>query len=1833
MKIPRLHQFWRPGTLIPWLCCLAFATSLQAKAPDPARTGDPASLGSMLYFLEQSSLPAIAYWQKIDCRSADVRLGKTGSHRSGLATFILEPGGTLFLRMKAARKLRVSSPQTMLNRDDLEVFRSNGSGFFSQQDWREEGEGGALLVDPPADGEEYLYWIRRPSHHRGAATLNLFSDRTVSPPPAALREEITLPGRQVEMQGSTADSLPLSLMPALEVSTVKVRGPATMVLEHQLLYPGETGGRRAEYRLETSLRDSQLQRQQVQEFVSLPDQHGLLTVDGAAVIAGRLQRSLLTIPKGEYSLTLRPSRTLAARLLREQRPAYLFEKINGPAPRTASTYLYSSTILSPEPAWNLQGIQGSPPGGGIFTADRLLQTARRMAVDNHFQPGGLTAGLLAEQAAAAGRQGQSAGNGIAEPPPNTFFRNLLPWDKFDSTAQRSTWFINPRLRTDLDRQLVVGAQNQSEMFAQLGSAAFIALPSARATGADSTGSEGKEVVQYRLPPRSAESRLRLIALYPDEETELQLTTDDGRSYHLLLTTMPDYPTEDYRLDLAEAGLAILQQRFPHHDRGTLGGPFSLYQDPGPLQKAAIAEIPLPQGVQAFQVKRLVGGGQPVWLALQYRDAQFHTLAETDFLQALQLAGGRKQLLRLFCGWFNGRTRLNDHTPGGSLLSLALQDLGNDYFPLITSLQSLARTFSGNLTGPPDDTGPPVGPLDEQQKIRRIATAETAERQGQWLVALENWAEIRRQSHGQLKIRATMAHCQSLEKLGEHYLAELQLKGLYLHPAGPEGTELARRAYARLADIYKAGRQDETLLGLYATEFSRTFNPDLLAPFAALLLENGDQRQALLMSLLHPQADKTAPVLLHAALSLKWSSLYRETLKHLNSDQEQEYFQALELLQVGRDDEAEAMLARTGEAGKVLLQARAKARMIAAMLKDGKLDEAARHWQQWQTDYPGPFLWTEGPTMIRDYAGAGLLYSQTRHLYGQYHRADRQKPVTMEVIGPAELRFTLHPLHGPAGDIPLTDWVELSDGERRELKPISNNFPSETLRLIGQDTGAVGQRETFVYHVAAGHHVLQIRGLKAPLLVKVERKQALHGCDILPPLTAETFAAMQHHPLPETGPLSAANGITCQPDDCLQAVSENQVLTGSQRRVQQQTSRLAAPLADSANELTAPSNMSIPPKALQKMAHDCVAESLQDREHCLAILARYAEIAPPKEKEWLTTQAMRIYLQNPGQAELAALIQRDSLAGGWQQVELLRTEEGLHFASSAGWQPVSPCLRIRKTMLPALEKDEEILHNQNRLIYARTTQKALTMTVQLRLAEIPYLPSAPLKVGIELDGRPLRICSLDHRQRQETIHFQASPGEHRLIFSLQARYVNQYLAIRVLDTTETDGGEDDLQQRQSLALQERAYFVASRRHPIRTDIYGPALLRVDELRDENIYTSYRYVEEGWQGIEIRPDAEREQGLFRIYRWSPQEREAGNVTLMRPPPVGTEGLPAMPRIRPDSALLQLQSPREDSMEIWAGRGSWELAGTLVRRRDLEDDADSEDLENIQESAIRHRLHSETHSIYLESQAFWRIREHGGPVAGWQEDLTWYPTAFPATVHMAADLFLQNPETASSSFTWPSDEYSLRLRASLSRQYDLGLKSYHLPSLSFFRRFLSMEDTGAYPQNSVDQDIFTNYKLDHPDGIRLADTLRYKPWLDTVWFAAISLESNAWPDSYIPDKTRTGIGWQQLIGDLQADLTYSGTVYFDDRNRDGASYRDALQLNLSWDLWLSRRQRLQVTGMLRHDFDHHDQTGFVSLSFHYNDTPGYRHYRPGDIDFKDLRTFRQQRQFFSGQEKKLP
>jgi hypothetical protein len=153
-------------------------------------------------------------------------------------------------------------------------------------------------------------------------------------------------------------------------------------------------------------------------------------------------------------------------------------------------------------------------------------------------------------------------------------------------------------------------------------------------------------------------------------------------------------------------------------------------------------------------------------------------------------------------------------------------------------------------------------------------------------------------------------------------------------------------------------------------------------------------------------------------------------------------------------------------------------------------------------------------------------------------------------------------------------------------------------------------------------------------------------------------------------------------------------------------------------------------------------------------------------------------------------------------------------------------------------------------------------------------------------------------------------------------------------------------------------------------------------------------------------------------------------------------------------------------------------------------------------------------------------------------------------------------------------------------------------------------------VDQDIFTQYKADHPTGMRLWDTFVFAPWLDARWWFRPGLVTNEDYDPTRPDHSYVRVGRSQMIGPLTADVSYRFAEYYRDKDRARHSVQHLLALEGLVEHFSLAGRRYELDVRVAHDLSNGKTSANLSLTAYFDNGRRYRDLYSGDERFLALR-----------------
>ena len=1733
----------------------------------------------------------------------------------------LQPDQSVRIRMPAFGCLRLEQTAPAASRSRPEVFLSDGSGMWRAASLQSGQDGRTLSICP--DSADPLYCrILWPDRAERDAVIALFVSRLQAASDIApYRDLVPMEGADGRILSGKSGKRRFSRLEGGDTTAFEIQGPKRVQIESRLVYPWTEQKRRQRYRLLCRIDDRRLSPLR---FETRPAQDQVLYSKVSPICLGRLESRHIQIPEGSHTVRLTSSRDLLFRVLSQQRPDYLAPGLN--APELMPSDLDPDTFLSSQfEELSVADICEQPYD---LPTTYWEKAARSIARDNK-KPGGGLLGPKLLQSYAGTRPDAPEIRERAEQLflRHTFYRDLLPRTDGRQVRQAYRQFISPQLGSLEPRQTVAAMQHRKELANSVSSALFTPLPR-----------KGERLV-YTVPKREAPTRLQVISLGHAEPTEFMVQIGDKEPKRLQAKPAPDVPLSDRRVQLPEMGLAMLQTNSSPSGSGPFVDVFSGTRAAESLLQASTTTLALPAEAKRVSVSAL--SATSGLIALRYRESGNYELTERQCLRAVKRfqaeEGSYRELLEAFQnGEKPGSTYLAKTTPEQDLKAIARRDLVNDWVPLFRMLRSRKTLFASPVAPLPrnhflrsqPESAPASGELDRLQERARAFQASS-----HWLPALELWCQIAAVSTGQRRHRAVFSIVSALERLGEQYLAEMMLRGLYLYPFGDSPRQMADKAFERLQAIYEGDRNLDRLSLLYAAEAMRDPSSETLKSLCRVLAEEDHPRMALSMGLVLPRQAQPLPVMLRSALRLDWKTLYSELVARIGESREQSFWRALERIQEGDYQKAKRNLDRAGDRGSQLGKRLNSGLSIVDQLDSDDLTTRVKGilaWENWQGNQTGPYSWQSSPSLITEHSGGFTLDNQVRDLDFQGYLAQPDKPVKIKVYGPTKLRLKCRPLHPDKEDAPpFNGWVTVEGNTTRRYMPITSNRPAPGLRLVGSKR-LPGTAEMLEFSVQSGPHTLAVEPGKRDCLVRVSVRRPQVSLDILPQLSRENVrtvlsAAPDQMDYEESanwkGHWDANAIIFLHPKGRTTASSKAWVLDQTPYARAENNTTLQGWRELSARRKKPPPGPehALAQGELERALARCGEQTPASVLRKMTILLRMAETRP-SATAFADARARALFARHPDVNGLDSLVTRLSRSQGmrWREVETIYGGRGIRYVRVPRWSSDTPFLRVRKALLGPKSDAEEILSGDQRMVISSENQEPGSLRLDLAYGDLPFLPPTALKASCRVDDRAAhKLVFKPGETQRKSLQFSLLKGPHALRVTMAENKVNQFLRVEVPSGDEHTTGPIAGELK---PYQERGYFVATDRHPIRATVAGPTWLRIDKRNKGKVTSEYRYMEKGRQEIVLGADKPGKQTLYRLYQRKKDLTQKAQPLKLRDRNVDFAPLP--------SPCLQISGDLDQPFsdcggDVSSGRhedGTWSTGVRVSRRRSLfEDGEGGDEPERFVEAFGTHRLYQPYKNRYFQTRFLTRYRELGGPTLGIEEEIALYPRYVPFNFRLQGHAFAQNPDSADLGYFGQGDtEWLGRVEATAYQNRQITPKTYHRPSVSLFGRYLSLTKPSKYSSKRMDQDVYTPYKEEHRTGLSLSERLVHRPWRDTIWSAGAGLTSNEELNPLNPDNLGLWCQWNQLLYPFQVKPGYRAIRYFSDQDREDKLWRHFGSLEVKWDGWRENKDRLELKAGIKMALDEANQySAWAGIVWHFSEDQGLQDFKPGDPSFQTLKT----------------
>ncbi len=1109
------------------------------------------------------------------------------------------------------------------------------------------------------------------------------------------------------------------------------------------------------------------------------------------------------------------------------------------------------------------------------------------------------------------------------------------------------------------------------------------------------------------------------------------------------------------------------------------------------------------------------------------------------------------------------SRINEF-PKSDLLKLLIADLTNNQnqsSQVEQQLQNqwipLKRFLTGlhrNYHSTVADEMPVNVSADPSQLKNWQTLAQQAEKQEQWTEALSYWSRVVEGSQGEIRDRAQLSQAENLAKLSENHLAQSLWRYLSLYAQA----DIAELAKNQLLTVYKLQQDSSSIEKLAATMFIQRPNQNNLGSLINALVDNKHYRFALLLGLTAP--DVPQELMLKAAYQVQWWKTYYRLLTQLPLSQ-QWFWIGLKAQKHGNYQTALDAWKKSGS-DSWLSQLQQGQKIQQQFTNSQDISQLYLAWSQWQQKHPGDSIWQDASTYIKDSAGTDQYYNLERDLFSKAYRGTKQRPVKLQVMGPVNLSFKVRVLHQLA-DSKFDGWLQITDNREQYRYPFSNNRAVQGLVLSGNAEYLLGNSITVEHQVGQGFHEIELSSDIAPVSVSIKQQRPELPLSILAPLQTDTFLHV----------LNSADMTESQLNKLIPVQVSTSMAVANKGLIAQAI--LASPKAE--NAMQAEIRMT-----------QCLAVMETDKDSRASLLF----VAEQLQKRF------------PGNIKIRALWNRISRYSQWKTVNSIVSSAGMDFINTQGWQPANPALNIRKALISRTTSDQHVVFGNQRLLMVMTNLKIKTLNVEVILDDLAFLTNSPAQFQYQIDTQEPEQLTITRSEGVKKLVLRVPAGHHQIRFSLINPVTNQFLKLRFQDDSM------DLS-----VSKERSFFISSRVNPLKVNIYGPATIRIDEWLKGKITSRYQDVATGWTLITIPPAKSQQQSLLQIKQRAVDDEARPVMSRVATQELEVVPPPEIPTKENQLPVTMIDDSFQPGQQTF---GTWSFGTDSVRRNNIQEDSSRNSPIHYQQIRLNHRYFDEFNNRYWNTQGFVRVRLNGSPSYGLIESVRFQPDQLPFAINMEAKAITQHVTN--------HQEWMGQFKIAISQSARLTPKTVFLPKLSWFGRYLSLRNSSILfaddsfldrdLHDKVDQDLYTAYKAQHTTGLRASLLFIHDPWLDTRWTARIKSVSNENMNIFLPDHISTEAHWNQLFGAVSLDASYRINYYLNDNNRLRASQRQFTKLNLNWQPWITQHKHIEIDAQYNYDIEKNAHLGMLSFTYHFGGTRGYRDFKPGEIDFRQIR-----------------
>ncbi|MEM7454234.1 MAG: hypothetical protein AAF456_07750 [Planctomycetota bacterium] len=1790
-------------------------------------------------------LRAPLVWDNVTCSKQYVfGVRPVYSHAEQLCYVTIPPGESIDFLVPDHEMIRVDALDSCpVSEAQLEIWSSDGSGMYRKLVPAYSTDGSTMIAAPDSSGYSVAK-VYLPDYAASPVRVSVFtSRRTALQVQDFYQCRIDGCGEQVEIsQSGATERRRYNFVTGTNRHTLKVEGPVRLRFESRLKYDADSQPERSSW-INVYV-DEVLHR--ILLFDTMPHRSSRTFVGDCERVIGRKEYAYLDLDCDDHDVAIEVSHSMYLRIEATG--------LNLARPRLNSSFNLTAVASPEQPVsiWNApdydpsavhlsRAFMSGDDGRPQFELDPVMdpylnqQTIQKLARDNSVPYSGLRAYMWMRAIATHHYSDADYRNEVSVSQMArrirgrfTVFRDLQPFETESGVQPRTVAFSARSVRRPNQQSTIasVGEQHVADFSSSLSRVTTFPL-----SASGQAGNPGDELV-YRPPSDLGPSVLRLIVdqTHLHQAAVLEVQYDDNLPVEMAVvrdsTLAPDMRVPG-GTEAALAGLACVHSPY---DSATFGGPFSMLNQPVGIIRAATAELLLPARVQNVKVRVKSGEGQPVHVGLQYLTSRYQQLSESSYrrhVESASSATGHSQE-------FSWRELDNDSTRLRQLLHSNWLTVGSSVEPTVVLEE-------------------PTSVMNDELVDAEFQRAAEFARLGQWTSAVESLSLLVRHSLDDRRRNAILSRANALESAGEFFLAGRERLGWLVH-SGDE--RLRQEMLQQLVDESSSRPHGDALVERYLSYAVMEFDdPAAELSLARQFMHNGKYRMALLTLPVDVSGPEVDEILLRCSFQLQWWKTFEETLRRIDDPVQANLWQGLKALRTGDYERARRLLESAGPQGLLWLDHWMQGDEVFGELTSTDVARrlsAVTNWERWQAEHPGPRVWRPEASTVKSCAGAANLLSVALGTSSRYFRSKKQSASVIRIHGPVRIRIEGRPVHRRDREERLDDWLTITNGNQVERVPILNNRPSDSLKIEGYSELLPGQRVFAEFDLPAGLNELQLSTLESDLLFRVYAQRPEMASPVLPPVNETTLAAVIKGCYARVGRCEVS-GSRNQIDDSVRLVCLDKTCCSAgldYTNLLEQCSPLHS-VVDCYDELRFGDARDWQDRVIPSPLPFVNLQQDENYREAISLLRQSEGSTTPGDNSRLRqiAELEKILVTEPDRRDVRELVEKLKAGFKWRRLKQFDSRAGTRDVSVEGWQPESPAQRIRRALAQPTGSDY-VLTGTNDLAMGVNDTRWTEFLISVQQPSIGFVSLADASViwHAAADSGEVKLQGPDI-PAEFSVHL--PPGSNTLQIKHGQPLSNHLLRVRIHEVM-PDGSVVEIgTSRMNAGESRREYTVATHDEPLRFRIAGPAVIRVDKNKDGSVRSEIIPVVEDQRAFELLPAFDEETALYRVHQLvaddQPLDTYRPEPLLSRPPAHWSDGVVQAVyeevEFNEREALEQLSLRRPDALpsffEIEESSNSGNLSmGTIglhfgyMQRRALNEFPSSGTPGRFFEAKVSRHRFDPWSQRYVTNEFLIRPRLETGPTYGlihrgelslpWQNILDGRPVngRGPFRFTWKASAYAQYAGTPLIPPT-TSMPGSLNFSASLSRAISVTERLSRRPGIQLYARALS-EDFNRFSAGELDQDVFTQYKSDHPYGFRISDKLVYQRVMDRRIWIRPSATSNA--DQFTLDNIGFEAGTDQLMGPLHLHLSYRLTRFNADTHRGVSVLQNVFNIEAKFERWRNRNCRSDLAFSIQHDADDGGTSIGLNYSRFLNHGRGYRDLSPDSIIFGPVRQERFASQF---------